>query len=579
MKGDETRLHILRSFNHIPGALLNTAKKRGDRTFSRIRSKGGFDSYTYEQTLHNTRKIAAYLQKNGFAPGERAAVLGENCPEWAFSYLGILWAGGIVVPLDARATPVEWAHLIRHSESKFLFVSPGFYEAIEELKETIPILQKIIAFTAKSPTPHLASIFSSSRELLEPSARSRDDIAVILYTAGTTGSSKGVMLTHGNILANFEQCLGTLKISERDRFFSVLPIHHSFEGTVGFLVPMVLGASVTFASSLRSKELLDDLRDSKPTVFLVVPLLLEKFYQGLEKNLKKASFIKKGLFNGMMTLSNVMNPIMNGLPSERLFRRVRAAMGFGELRFLLSGGAPLPPSLSKQYEKLGFMILQGYGITEASPVLSVNLPERCRNESVGPLLPGIEAKIDNPNADGIGEIVVRGPNIMKGYYKNEDATKEVLKEGWFYTGDLGKIDSDGFLFIKGRKKSVIVTKGGKNIYPEEIEEELIKSAYIKEALVMAKIHPRTKTEEIHAIVYPDFEALDEYGGEKSIAINETAIRNFVQEHIVKINKGLAEYKRVRSFSIRDEEFPKTNTQKIKRYLFEEGGIEINRAPA
>jgi long-chain acyl-CoA synthetase len=573
MKGSEIPFG---SFSHLPEVLLNTAKRHGDLTFCRIRIQERFAPYTYAQTLDNARRIAGYLARNGFTPDERAAVLGENCPEWTFAYFGILWAGGICVPLDARATAVEWTHLMRHSGCRFLFVSSAFYEAMAEVKDTIPTLLRIIAFDGKAPKPHLPNLFRTERGLPKPPARSREDTAAILYTSGTTGASKGVMLTHGNILANIEQCLKALALNEKDRFFSVLPIHHSFEGTVGFLLPMILGASVTFASSLRSKELLEDLKDAKPTAFLVVPLLLEKFYQGLEKNLKQASLVKKGLFNGLMALTSVMNPFMKGLPSARLFRPLRGAMGLGELRYLISGGAALPRSLSKKYEKLGFPIFQGYGITETSPVLSVNLPGRCQNESAGPLLPGIEARIEDQNSDGIGEIVVKGPNVMKGYYRNEEAGQEVLKEGWFYTGDLGTIDDDGFLYITGRKKSVIVTKGGKNIHPEEIEEKLIKSPHIKESLVLAKIHPRTKTEEIHAIICPDFETLDEYGREQNIVINEQEIRIIIEEHIKKINKGLAEYKRVRSFSIREEEFPKTNTQKIKRYLFEEGGIEINK---
>ncbi len=560
-------------FQKVIDALLVTTNAHADLPFSRIRGKGGFTAYTYRETLSRVKKIGNYLKQKGFGPGERAAVLGENCPEWMFSHLGILWAGGIVVPLDSRATPAEWAHLMRHSESKFLFVSSTFCEDITELKETIPTLHEIVSFSENGQFS-LPSIFKSFNESPEPEDRARDDIAVIIYTSGTTGTSKGVMLTHGNLVANIEQSLKILDISENDRFFSVLPIHHVFEGTVGFLLPLTAGSSVTFSSSMKSKELLGDLRDTRPTVFLVVPLLLEKLHQGIMRNLKKASAVKKGLFYGLKTLAKAFNPFMNGGASEKLFHRVRATMGLDQLRFLISGGAALPRFLSKEYEMLGFPILQGYGITEASPVISVNLPWKHKNESTGPILPEIEAKIVNANSDGIGEIVVRGPNIMKGYYKNEDATNEVLQDGWFYTGDLGKMDGDGFLYVTGRKKSVIVTKGGKNIHPEEIEEELLKSPYIKETLVLAKIHPRTKTEEIHAIIYPDFEILDEYALEKRLTISEKIIRGLLEEHIETMNKKLAEYKRVRSFSIREEEFPKTNTQKIKRYLFEEGGIEV-----
>jgi long-chain acyl-CoA synthetase len=207
-------------------------------------------------------------------------------------------------------------------------------------------------------------------------------------------------------------------------------------------------------------------------------------------------------------------------------------------------------------------------------VLSVNLPWKCRNASTGLPLPGIEVKIVDPNPDGIGEIAVKGANVMVGYYKNEEATRQILQEGWLHTGDLGKIDREGFLYVTGRKKSLIVTKGGKNISPEEIEEELLKSPFVKEALVLARIHPRTKNEEVHAILYPDFERMDEVALKKGSPLDEKGIRSLIEPQVEKVNAVLAEYKRIRSFSIREEEFPKTTTQKIKRYLFEAGGVEV-----
>lgn len=571
MKADQVPF---KSYRKIADALLTTAKAQSDLSFVRKRGTHGFIGCTYQETLSNVKKIGNYLKEQGLASGERAALIGENCPEWMFSHLGILWAGGVVVPLDARATPVEWAHLMRHSESKFLFVSSAIYEDMTELKETIPTLGEIISFSGNGSNPSLPLIFETLGGMAEPEKRSREDTAVIIYTSGTTGSPKGVLLTHGNLLANIEQCLRALDLDEKDRFFSVLPIHHVFEGTVGFLLPMAIGSSVTIATSLKSKELLEDLKETRPTIFLAVPLLLEKLYQGIERNLRKASSVKKALFYGLKTLVKAVNPVVNGGASETLFRGMRASMGLDKLRFLISGGAALPRSLSKEYEMLGFPIFQGYGITESAPVISVNLPNRCKNESAGRPLEGIEVKIVDGSSDGTGEIVIRGPNVMKGYYKNENATQEVLQDRWFYTGDLGKMDSDGFLYVTGRKKSVIVTKGGKNIHPEEIEEELLKSPFIKETLVLAKIHPRTKHEEVHAIIYPDFERLDEHAIEKGLTIDEKVIRHLIEQHIEKVNKKLAEYKKIRNFSVREEEFPKTNTQKIKRYLFEEGGIEV-----
>ena len=562
------------SFQKIPDLFLNAARTYPDHPFLRIRRKEGFATTTYQATVDSVRRIALTLRKNGLAPNERVAIAGENCPEWIFSYLGILWAGGVVVPLDSRAKSAEWAHLMRHSECKFIFCSSEFYDAVEELRDTIPSLQEIIRFPGEGPGQSLPSVFKTEEALPEPEPRSRADMAVILYTSGTTGISKGVVLTHGNLLANLEQVLMALEINERDRFLSVLPIHHSFEATCGFLLPMMEGAMITFVRSMKSKELLEDLKDTRPTVFLVVPLLLEKLHQGLMKNVGKASPMRKGIFYGLKTLAGVCDPLLKGSTSRTFFHRVRAAMGLDALRYLISGGAALPRTLSREYERLGFPILQGYGLTETAPVLSVNLPWKCRNASTGLPLPGIEVKIIDPNPEGIGEIAVKGSNVMIGYYKNEEATRQVLQEGWLHTGDLGKIDREGFLYVTGRKKSLIVTKGGKNISPEEIEEELLKSPFVKETLVLARIHPRTKNEEVHAIIYPDFDQMDEVALGKGVPLDEKEIRKLIEPHVEKVNAVLAEYKRIRSFSVREEEFPKTTTQKIKRYLFEAGGIEV-----
>jgi long-chain acyl-CoA synthetase len=562
------------SFQKIPDLFLNAARTYTEYPFLRIRRKEGFATTTYQATVDAVRRIALTLRKNGLAPNERVAIAGENCPEWIFSYLGVLWAGGVVVPLDSRAKAAEWAHLMRHSECKFIFCSSEFYDAVEELRDTIPSLQEIIRFPGEGTGQTVPSVFETEEALPEPEPRSRADMAVILYTSGTTGTSKGVVLTHGNLLANLEQVLMALEINERDRFLSVLPIHHSFEATCGFLLPMMEGAMVTFVRSMKSKELLEDLRDTRPTVFLVVPLLLEKLHQGLMKNVKKAAPMRRGIFYGLKTLARACDSLLQGSASRAFFHRVRADMGLDALRYLISGGAALPRTLSREYENLGFPILQGYGLTETAPVLSVNLPWKCRNASTGLPLPGIELKIIDPNSEGIGEIAVKGSNVMIGYYKNEEATRQVLQEGWLRTGDLGKIDREGFLYVTGRKKSLIVTKGGKNISPEEIEEELLKSPFVKETVVLARIHPRTKNEEVHAIIYPDFEHMDEVALEKGRALDEKGIRKLIEPHVERVNAVLAEYKRIRSFSVREEEFPKTTTQKIKRYLFEAGGIEV-----
>jgi len=565
MKGKEIPVW---EFNKIVDALLFSARENPNGIAMKMRKNGFFQEITYHALCENVKKIAGYLKSKKIKKGERVAVLGENRPEWGMCYLGILWAGGIVVPLDSRASVSEWGHILRHSESKFLFVSEKFYDEIIEIKDEIPEVKEIISFE------FLPQIFEDKEKMENPEEVKREDVAVILYTSGTTGLSKGIMLTHDNILSNIEMMLKVLDVDEKEVFFSVLPIHHVFEGTCGFLAPITLGCQIFYARSLKSKELIEDLKSARPTIFLVVPLLLEKVLIGINKKIKKSNIIKKGLFYSLKGMSKFFQTLKFKSSSKILFKKIREELGLDRLKYLISGGAALPRWISKEYEIMGFPIYQGYGLSETSPVVSVNLPNKCKNESVGPPLPGVEIKIFDPDPEGIGEIGVKGKIVMKGYYKNEEATKKVFRDGFLLTGDMGKIDKDGFLYVTGRKKSVIVTKGGKNIYPEEIEEKLLQSPFIKEVLVLARIHPKTKTEEIHAIIHPDFEFIDEWAKEKEIEITDEKLNKIIEEEIEKVNKELADYKRVRSFSLREEEFPKTTTQKIKRYLFEQGGIEI-----
>ncbi len=559
----------------IADILLRGYSISKDSMFARIRRGKEFQVFTYSQVLEMVKGVGGYLKSKGFEKGDRAAILGENCPEWAISYFGIQWAGGVCVPLDSRAAPVDWEHFLRHSESKFIFVSNRYLDDILEIKEKVENLQEIITFPEPREGASFLNEVASFKDKLEvPVDRDPDELAIILYTSGTTGTSKGVMLSHRNIIADIEAILKVFEFTEKDHLFSVLPIHHVFEGTCGFLTPVYVGAKITYARSLKPNELLEDLRETEPTIFLSVPLLLEKLYLGIQKNIKKLPPLKKTIFKALSGIANVLNPVTGGKASKALFKSVREKMGFGRIRYIVSGGAALPPWVGKGYEKFGFPIYQGYGLSETSPVVSVNPPEKNKLESVGPPVPGVEVKIFDPDENGIGEIAVKGDIVMLGYYKDKKATEKVFRDGWFLTGDLGYIDEDGYIYITGRKKSVIVTRGGKNIYPEEIEEKLLQSPLVKECLALARIHPKTKTEMIHVIIYPDYEEIDNRAKEQGVDVTEDLIKEWIEKEIEEVNKKLADYKKIRSFSLRDEEFPKTTTQKIKRYLFEEGGIEI-----
>ncbi len=396
-----------------------------------------------------------------------------------------------------------------------------------------------------------------------------EDIASLLYTSGTTGVSKGVMLTHKNILSDVDAVYQIFNFTEKDRAVSVLPLHHSYEFTAGLVTLLYCGLSVTYAGSLAPQVLIGTFRKVKPTVVLVVPLLLEKLYKGVWREIKKKGKMVYYIMNSLHGISMFLCKYLNIRIGKFIFRSIVERLGLADLRFFISGGGPLSKPLISGYKNFGITILQGYGLTETSPITNVNLEWKNKIGSVGPAIPGVKVDIANKDKDGRGEIIISGPVVMKGYYKNEEATREVLRDGWLYTGDSGYLDSDGFLYITGRLKSMIVTKGGKNIFPEEIELVLSESPYIAEVLVVGRYDPNKKDEVPYAIIYPNYEELEFLAKEKGFELTDEKIKDILKREIQEFSKELADYKRVKDFELRKEEFPKTSTRKIKRYLFQE----------
>ncbi len=530
-------------------------------------------TFTYDDMYHLVTRLARFLKEElGLKKGDKGAIIGDNSPYWAISYFAYHWAGITVIPVDARLKPQEIKFILQHSEAKVIIAQDRFLEDLMEIQKDVPTLKYIIS---KQPNKYglvsLSDIFKKVKEGIPRENVAFDDYAVILYTSGTTGVSKGVVLSHKNIMSDVDSLYQTLEYGPGDTFFSVLPIHHVYEQTCGLVVPIAGGATIAYASSLKSKVMIEEMQYVKPTVMLVVPLLLEKIVEGILKNVEKSGLAVKAIFTGMRGASKFLDAILKGRASRTIFKKVRAQLGMDNLRYLISGGAALPRWVSKALEEMGFPILQGYGLSETSPVITLN-PLCCpKNDSAGLPVPYAEIKIHDPNEEGIGEIAVKGPMVMVGYYKNEEATREVFTEdGWFLTGDLGYFDEDGYLYITGRKKSVIVTAGGKNVYPEEVETVLLKSPYIQEVLVVGAYDPEKKKEDIHAIVYPNFDVVREYFEQQGVR-NPTMddIYKLIDREIDTYCSELAEYKRVKKFTIREEEFPKTTSMKIKRYLFQQ----------
>jgi long-chain acyl-CoA synthetase len=545
----------------IKGMLARSAGLYPYKTALQIRRGEEFYKVSYRDLKERADQLSAGLAKKGIAPGDKVAIMGENCPEWVESYFAVAGMGAVGVPLDSQLKVQEVRHILTDSEAKAVIVSEGFSELMAEATQKLSTVKHVFRMN------ELSRLY----EQPEPKTLKRqvqlEDLAVIIYTSGTTGQSKGVMLTHGNIMSDVDACYRAFEYDHHDGFISVLPLHHTFEATAGMLIPLYAGCTITYARSLKSRDIISDVRDSGSTMMVGVPLLYEKIYQGIIRAVKEKPWLTRAAFSTSNGLVKSIKAITGKRAGGQVFRSLRDKAGLSRLRLMVSGGAALNAEVGKGFETLGFDVIQGYGLTESSPVLTINTVSNADHASVGPILPGMEMKIVDPDQSGIGEIAARGPNIMKGYYKNQSATAAVIKDGWLMTGDLGYIDKRGCLFITGRAKNVIVSAAGKNIYPEEVEAQLLKSPFVAEALVIGEKHEQTGREEVHAILYPNFEKFDEYGAQHKVKMDETLMEKILKDEVRHQCQHLADYKRVKHFSVREEEFPKTTTRKIKRYLF------------
>jgi long-chain acyl-CoA synthetase len=552
----------------LPRMFKRSAQAHPDKVALLMEREGTRQEFTYRELEQRIEYLARSLRKIGYRAGDKIGLTGENCPDWEASYLGIQWAGCIVVPLDRMLKVAEVRHILRNSDSKGVISTEAYTETVDEALSEIDRRFKRVAI-GKTPRGWLSfeSLITEGAELapIEPSD-DIEDLAAVLYTSGTTGQAKGVMLTHANIGSNVCGAYQVLDFGEEDTFISVLPLHHSFEATCGFLTPLCCGCKIVFSPSLKSKEILDTMAAHGVTLILGVPLLYEKIVEGVRRQVRDSSAFKRFVFNAGMNIGKVAKGV-----SKAMFSSVRKAMGMDKVRFLVSGAAALAPWASSFMERLGLPVLQGYGLTETSPVVSVNRLANPDNVSVGPPVPGFEVKIDNPDEQGNGEIVVRGPSVMKGYYKNPEATHEVLSpDGWLRTGDLGRLDSKGMLHITGRAKNLIVTAAGKNVYPEEVEAVVGQNPYIAEILVVGQLNEATCREEVHAIIVPNYELIDAERPE----ITEKELEDCIREQVRIESIKLADYKRIKHFELREEELPKTTTKKVKRYLFAKKPVRV-----
>jgi long-chain acyl-CoA synthetase len=395
----------------------------------------------------------------------------------------------------------------------------------------------------------------------------KEDTAIIIYTSGTTGSPKGVMLTHGNILHQIEAIPSAIKFKDDDVFIGILPLFHMFPSTTCMLAPFNAGCKVVFLNSLKATNIVRVLKEKKVSIMIGVPALFESLKRTIERKIGKASVFKKAFINTSLGISKVVTA-MNLNPPSLLFKSLKNKAGMKYLRLMVSGGAPLMLKTGAFFEMMGIEFIQGYGLTETSPVLTVNYRMGVGLESVGQPLDGVEIRIKAKNEKGIGEIEVKGDNIMAGYYGNAAATEKVMDGQWLKTGDAGYIGENGCLYIKGRNKNVIVSSAGKNIYPEEIEEIIMESRYVLEAMVCGRrISSNNHGEKVAAYIYPDYDMLDSYFKKNKIDYVSDNIEKLIKKEVNKYTADLPAYKKIKNIKIQAEEFQKTSTKKIKRYLY------------
>ncbi len=559
-----------------------SAKRYGDKTAMQSKSGDTFKKYSYNQINEYSDNIAEYLLSNKIKKGDSFAVLGENRPEWGISYFSIAKTGAYIIPIDSMQKENEIKTALSFSKAKGIIVSPHFLDLIKEIKDELPHLKYVISMENVEHPYEISfeealkkgeDLRAKGNRRMEKVKSELDDVFVIIFTSGTTGASKGVMLTNRNVSYDVIFSEKLIEVTEEDKFISLLPLHHTFEASAGFLLPMTFGCTITYARSLKSKEIIEDIRDSGSTIMLGVPLLFEKIIKGIRGAIK-ASIGKRMIIGSMMGIGRTSEVLFNIKMRKTMFKSLREKSGLGTIRLMVSGGAALKKEVAEGFESFGFILFQGYGLTETSPVATINPSDAYRHGSIGVALEGVRIEIHNPNEKGEGEIKIKGPIITKGYLNNSKATNEVIRDEWFYTGDIGYKDKNEYFYISGRKKALIVTEAGKNIYPEEIEEKLNESECIEEVLVLPIKNAKTGREEVGAIIYPNPELIEKTMKEMSEKEGEEKLRSRINREIKRISSNMSSYKRVKRFVLRYEEFPKTSTKKIKRYLFNNFSIDM-----
>ena len=519
-------------------------------------TKEGKETFSYGRIGREIAAISQFLQSSGVSAGQSVGILMENQPRWGIAFLAAQSAGAVIVPFDILLPAETLAYLVRHSGCRFLISSHPFTPLLQKIEQALPQpLPSLVigAGASGSDWEQVLEQFSQPVEL-PLVCRGLDEPLLTLYTSGTTGSPKGVILTQRNVFRNLIELLRIVRVSEQDHILCVLPLYHVLALMANFLAPLYVGARVSYLDALDAPTVLRTFREEAISIFVCVPQFYYLVQRRIRQELERLPLFKSLLFGRLLTLSRLANRFGWNL-GRRLFGPIHRPFG-PQMRLFGVGGARFDPEVARWFQALGFSIIQAYGLTETAALVTVT-PLGQGVGSVGRPLPHVELKLDQPDEKGIGEVLVRGDNIMKGYWKNPEATREVLSNGWLHTGDLGFL-SDGFLHITGRKKDLIVLSSGKNISPEELEHYYqSRCPFIKEMCILGVAGNSMREEKLHAIIVPDFD----YAKSQQVANAADMIRYMFET----LSRGLPPYRRVRSFDIWTEPLPRTTTRKIQRF--------------
>lgn len=521
--------------------------------------------WTYTESLEVIKKISSWLLENGVSHGDRVAVSGKNSPEWAMVYLAALYAGAIICPIDFALHTEEIGNLLDRAEPKFLFIDDEKYSFFAEKKTSYGVY----SLNPKQNETYVLGLDfpSETVEPKEPCLLS--ETAAILFTSGTTGIPKGVMLSHKNLVSDVYIAQTNMKIFETDVFYALLPIHHAYTMLAVFLEAISVGAEIVFARSMAVSKMMRELKEGKITMLLGVPMLFNKLAAGIIKGIKAKGAFVYGILKFLMGFSYFCKKAFGFTPCKKLFHSVLDKASIATIRIAICGGGPLAKKIFKFYNQLGINFVQGYGLTETSPIVTLNPIEHFKIESVGRYFAEyMEMKIDSPNEEGIGEIFIKGPMVMQGYYKMPEETREVLSEdGWLRTGDLGWIDKEDYVMLSGRSKNMIVTEGGKNVYPEEIEDSFQLETDIQQITVQGYLSDKEmQAESLEALIYPSDDFFKRIGlerGDKSDSAEKT-VYSEISDIVEKINKRLRPYQKIERIHILDKPLEMTTTLKVKR---------------